>query len=405
MSALTHLSYAGDQTIVSSAQPANNTRPAGELLFAQYDIARVAETVDRDAIPAGPSSLWRYAALLPLDDPGNAVSLAEGWTPLVPAKRLGQSLGLEALFIKDEGRNPSGTFKDRGASVAISRARELGITTVIQNTSGNAGGAWGLYAARAGMRCINVMPDDVLPASVLQSAMSGAVTVKFGDRWQKAGGVVQAAADQHGWFNVSTFREPYRLEGKKTMGLELCEQFGWSLPDVIVYPSGGGLGMVAIYKAFDELEALGWIEKGKRPRLVVTQYTGCAPIVRAFRQGDADVEEWQDIRILPGGLKSANPGGGRAVLRLVRETGGTCVDVSTQEALDAVRDMASNEGVFACPESATTLEGLRKAMKILPILPSDRVVLMATGSGLKSLPNFPSPDMITLQAGEDLRLD
>ncbi len=405
MSALTNLRYSGGGASISAANPVNNTQPHGELLFAEYDLERLAQTVDRDSIASGPASLWRYAALLPLDDPDNTVTLNEGWTPLVPAQRLGRALGLEALYIKDEGRNPSGSFKDRGASVAISRAREIGIKTVIHNSSGNAGGAWGLYAARAGIRCINIMPDDVLPASVMQSALSGAVTVHFNDRWQNAGKLVQSSADRHGWFNVGTFREPYRIEGKKTMGLELCEQFGWAVPDVIVYPAGGGLGMVAIYKAFDELEALGWIEKGKRPRLVVTQYTGCAPIVQAYRQGASDVEEWQDIQILPGGLKSANPGGGRAVLKLVRETGGTCVAVSTEEALSAAAEIASSEGVFACPESATTLVGLRKAKEILPILPSDRIVLMSTGSGLKSIPNFPSPQIITLQPREELKLD
>ncbi|MEC5292797.1 MULTISPECIES: threonine synthase [unclassified Aurantimonas] len=404
MSALSNLRYVGDDTIISAAQPTNNTRRSGELLVAQYDLAQVAATTDRDQIARGPTSLWRYAALLPLDDPENAVTLDEGWTPLIPAIRLGNTLGLEQLFIKDEGRNPSGTFKDRGASVAISRARELGIRTVIHNSSGNAGGAWGLYAARAGLRCINILPHDVLPASCLQSVLSGAVTVQLNDRWQRAGPLVQETAARNGWFNVGTLREPYRLEGKKTMGLELCEQLGWIMPDVIVYPAGGGLGVIAIYKAFDELEELGWIKKGRRPRLVITQYRGCAPIVRAFRERATEVEEWDDIDVLPGGLKSSNPGGGRAVLQLVRETGGICVDISTQEALDAAAEIAATEGVFACPESATTLVGLRKAMDVLPILPSNKVVLMSTGSGLKSIPNFPTPTPIVLQPGEELHL-
>jgi threonine synthase len=405
LGALLDLQYTGGGEIVSAARPANNLSTSGELLLARYDLARIAATVDRDALYRGPSSLWRYAPLLPVEDPDQAVTLGEGWTPLVPALRLGTELGIDRLLIKDEGRNPSGTFKDRGTSVAVSKARELGIRTAIHNSSGNAAGSWGLYSARAGLRCVNIVPPDTLPASLFQSTLSGAVTVVMNGRWQDSGAVVAAAVKRYGWFNVGTLREPYRVEGKKTMGFEICEQLDWRVPDVVVYPAGGGLGAIAIYKAFDELEALGWIEKGRRPRLVITQYTGCAPIVRAFREGRSNADEWPEVDVLPGGLKSPRPGGAKAVLELVRATRGTCIEVSSEEALRAAAGVAATEGIFMAPESATTVVGLRKAISELSIGRGDNVVLMATGAGIKSVQNFAPPALIRINAGEELVLD
>ena len=372
----------------------------GDFPEVHYDLARLAKEFDRDRLASGPSSLWRYWPLLSADDPKNAVSLGEGWTPLIPTPRLGQILGCRQLSIKDEGRNPSGTFKDRGASVAVTRLRELGIKTVVHNSSGNAAGAWGMYAARAGIKCVNVLPTDVLPASLSQSAMSGADTVLLDGPWQQSGAMVADAVKDKGWFNVGTFKEPHRLEGKKTMGLEIAEQLAWSLPDTIVYPTGGGLGAVAIYKAFRELSELGWIPDRPLPKLIVVQYEGCAPVVKAFEAGADHAETWTDLDVPPGGLKSTRPPGDRMLLKLIRETKGAAIAVGTDDAISAAGDAVRLEGLFPCPEVGTTIAGLRKALAAGIVDRDERVLLMFTGSGLKSIPVFPAPATRSIKIGE-----
>lgn len=374
----------------------------GDFPEVRYDLARIAREVDRDAFVRGPASLWRYAPLLSVENPENAVTLGEGWTPLVPVPRLGAMLGCSRLWAKDEGRNPSGTFKDRGASVALTRLRELGIRTVVHNSSGNAGGAWGMYAARAGIRCVNLLPSDILPASLCQSALSGAGTILLDGPWQESGPMVADAAARNGWYHVGTLKEPHRLEGKKTMGIEIAEQFGWALPDAIVYPTGGGLGAIAMYKAFRELRELGWIADTPLPKLIVTQYEGCAPIVRAFEAGADKAEPWTELDVPPGGLKSTRPPGDRAVLKLIRETGGTAIAVATTDAVAAVGDVARQEGLFPCPEVGTTVVGLQKALAAGIVDSDARVVLMFTGSGLKSIPVLPEPATRTVQAGRHI---
>lgn len=381
----------------ASAAPA-----PGDFPEVHYDTARVRDAIDRDTIGRGPSSLWRYAPLLPVEDPANAVTLGEGWTPLLPVPTVGSALGCPHLLAKDEGRNPSGTFKDRGASVAMTRHRELGVETIVHNSSGNAGGSMALYAARAGLRCVNLLPGDVLPASLQQSVLAGAETRILDGPWQESGAMVARAAAGHGWFNIGTLKEPYRLEGKKTMGYEIAEQLDWSLPDAIVYPTGGGLGAIAIYKAFRELQDLGWIAAGPLPKLIVTQYEGCAPIVRAYEEEAEQAELWTDLDVLPGGLKSTRPPGDKAVLKLVRETGGTAIAVSTADSLDATALLARSEGIFACPESATTLAGLKLALDSGAVDRDARIVLLVTGSGLKSIPVLPEADASTIGPGDDL---
>ena len=374
----------------------------GDFPQVRYDLSRIARDVDRDALARGPSSLWRYADLLPIDEPEHAVTLGEGWTPVLPMPRLGEGLGCPRLWAKDEGRNPSGTFKDRGASVAVTRLRELGICTVVHNSSGNAGGAWALYSARAGLRCVNLLPADVMAASLRQSTLSGADTVLFEGPWQEAGAAVAKAVQEHGWFNAGTLKEPHRLEGKKTMGLELAEQFSWRLPDAIVYPTGGGLGIIAIYKAFEELQALGWVDSGPLPRLIVTQYEGCAPIVRAFCAGADHADVWTDLDVLPGGLKSPGPPGDRAVLELLRETGGSAVAVSSQDAIAAAAKTARLEGILPCPEAGTTVAGLAKALERGVVDRDANIVLMLTGSGLKSTSVLPEGSHRTARPGQGL---
>lgn len=374
----------------------------GDYPEVHYDLARIRAEFDRDRLSEGPSSLWRYWPLLSADDPKNAVTLGEGWTPLLATPRLGKLVGCPQLMIKDEGRNPSGTFKDRGASVAVTRLRELGIKTVVHNSSGNAAGAWGMYCARAGIECVNLVPSDILPASLSQSALTGADTLVLDGPWQRSGAMVAEAAAANGWFNVGTFKEPHRLEGKKTMGLEIAEQLGWQMPDAIVYPTGGGLGAVAIYKAFKELIALGWLTGARLPKLIVAQYAGCAPIVKAFEEGADHAEMWTDLDVPPGGLKSTRPPGDRMLLKLIAETGGSAIAITTDEAVAAAGDVVHHEGLFPCPEVGTTVAALGKALAANIVDADERVLLMFTGSGLKSIEVMPRPTTRTVQAGDPL---
>lgn len=375
---------------------------AGQTLQATYDLERMRRELAPRDIEQGPPTLWRYAPLLPVMEPAHAVSFSEGYTPLLSAPRLAAALGLKRLHIKDEGRNPTGTFKDRGAAVAISRYAELGIKTVALNSSGNAGGSWSLYAARAGITCVNVLPTDAQPASLQHCRASGQPTFLV-ENWHEAGRYVAEACERNGWLNISTLKEPYRLEGKKTMGLEIAEQLGWAMPDAIFYPMGGGLGAMAIWKAFDELLKLGWI-KGRLPRLYITQYEGCAPLVKAYDEGRAECVPWGTIDIPSGGLKSPNPPGGRAVLEIIRTHGGGAVAVSTADAMRAVDDMAREEGLFPCPESATAVAGIRTALARQWVTPDERVVVVSTGSGLKSIPSLPPPVPKLARDSADIRV-
>ena len=387
MSYLTHIEHEPSGARIEPDATAFGDK---SLLSCRYDLAAIGRGVDRDAIQAGPRSLWRYRTLLPVDDSENAVTLDEGFTPCVQTQRL----GLRNLWIKDEGRNPSGTFKDRAAAVALTRYRELGVRRVALGSTGNAAASWALYSARAGIDCACVIPADGQSSCRVQASLSGAQTYLLHD-WHRAGEVVARMCSESGRLNACALREPYRSEGKKTLGLEIAEQFGWTLPDVIVYPTGGGLGTLAIWKAFDELIELGWIAK-RLPRLVITQYSGCAPIVKAFREGKQQCEPWPKIDILSGGMKSPDPVSGPAILKLLRATGGAAYEVSAAEALAAVRELAGQEGLFACPEGATTLVGLRKALAERVIDEGEHILLVNTGSGLKSIPVMPNDPLTTI---------
>ena len=397
MTYLTHLETSTGERL--AADTLRNAAP-GETLYARYDLERIRREVSPRDIAQGPASLWRYAPLLPVDDPHAAVSLGEGYTPLLQVPRLARALDLKNLAVKDEGRNPSGTFKDRGAAVAISRYVELGVKTVAHNSSGNAGGSWSLYSARAGITCVNLLPTDVQPSSLQHCRASGQPAFLV-ENWHDAGRLVAEACERNGWLNICTLKEPYRLEGKKTMGLEIAEQLGWKLPAAIFYPMGGGLGAIAIWKAFDELLQLGWIE-GTLPRLYVTQYAGCAPVVKAFDDGKDECVPWGKIDIPPGGLRSPNPPGGRAVLALMRKHGGAAIAVSTREALAAVDELAREEGIFACPESATALAGLKKAVAKNLVRHDESVIIVNTGSGLKSIPALEAPRFPVIASSADI---
>jgi threonine synthase len=370
----------------------------GAPLLARYELAAV--TADPATIAGRPPDLWRYAELLPVRDQSRRVSLGEGMTPLLPLPRLGGQLGVPRLLVKDEGALPTGSFKARGAAVGVSRAAELGVRALALPTNGNAGGAWATYAARAGLAATVVMPVDAPPITRAECALAGAdlylVRGVIGD----AGAIVGRATRRYGWFDASTLKEPYRIEGKKTMGLELVEQLGWRVPDVIVYPTGGGVGLIGIAKALAELRELGWLG-AKMPRLVAAQSTGCAPVVAAFQAGAAVTEPWRDPYTVAYGLNVAAPLGGRLILSALYESAGTAVAVSDVDALAAQAGCARAEGLLVCPEAGAALAAVRALRDTDWITPEDEVVVLNTGTGLK-YPEVLHPDPPTLDPTDDI---
>ena len=354
----------------------------GKVIFARYDLGRAARTLTREAVAARPRGMWRWRELLPVRDAENIVSLGEGDSPLLPAPRLGALAGLKRLLVKDEGTNPTGSFKARGISAAVSRARELGARDVALPTAGNAGGALAAYAARAGLGAHVYMPVDAPELNRKESSVYGAEVVLVRGLINDCGAWVRRRASEHGWFDLSTLKEPYRAEGKKTMGLELAEQLGWEVPDVIVYPTGGGTGLVGIWKALEELEQLGWIG-ARRPRMIAVQTEGCAPIVQAFRQGLDHAPAVHGARTAISGLRVPAAVADFLMLALIRRSGGTALTVTDEEALAGMREIASTEGVFAAPEGGAVWAGIKKLVAAGTIDRDERVVLMNTGTGLK----------------------
>ncbi len=354
----------------------------GAPLLVHYDLERVRSAVSKEDLVARPPDLWRYQELLPVKQEANRVCLGEGMTPLLPLKKLGQEIGLPNLFMKDEGIIPTGTFKARGAAVGVSRAKELGIEALAMPTNGNAGAAWAVYCAAAGIKAIIVMPQDAPPIPRGECAISGAALYLVDGLISDAGKIVARGVAEHGWFDASTLKEPYRIEGKKTMGLEIAEQFGWQLPDVILYPTGGGVGIIGIYKALKELETMGWIS-GKFPRLVAVQSTGCAPIIEAWKQNKNESEFWENAATLAFGITVPKALGDFLVLEAIYKTDGCAVAVEDCAILEAEALMASREGTFVCPEGAATLSAAVELAQSGWIKPEERVVLLNTGSGLK----------------------
>ena len=353
-------------------------------LLARYDLNSVAGSVTRAQVSGRPPGLWRWAELLPVRKEKFRLTLGEGDTPLLPASRLGGALKLKHLFIKDESRNPTGSFKARGVCVAVARAWELGCREFVIPTAGNAGGALAFYAARHGARAHVFMPKDAPRSNQEEVQVSGADLRLVDGNISDAARLAVEAARGKRWFDLSTFKEPYRCEGKKTMGFELAEAFSWSLPDVIVYPTGGGTGLVGMWKAFSELKSLGWIAP-RLPRMVSVQAEGCAPVVRAFASGAMRTETWQDARTLAAGLRVPNVFADRLVLGVLRESRGTALAVSDDEVLQAQNEIAHAEGILACPEGAASLAGLRHLVENGWIQTDESVVLFNTGTGLKYL--------------------
>ena len=364
-----------------------NLCPCGAPLLARYRLAEAAAALDRDQLEG--QTLWRYHAMLPVQSPAGVVSLGEGMTPLLRAERLGKRLGLNHLYIKDESLNPTGSFKARGLALAIARAAELGVTRVAIPSAGNAGGATAAYAARAGLESYVFMPRDVPRAFIVECQINGAHVELVDGLITDAGRRVAAGRDEYGWFDLSTLKEPYRVEGKKTMGYELAEQFDWELPQVIIYPTGGGTGLIGMWKSFDEMETLGWIDS-HRPRMVSVQAAGCAPIVRAFESGATRAEPWQNAATMAAGLRVPSAVGDALMLRALRDSEGTAVAVSEAEILWGVKEIGQSEGLFVCPEGGAALAGIRRLVEQGWIDREERVVLFNTGSGLKYLDALPA---------------
>ncbi len=360
----------------------------GKVLFARYDIDGIRHAVAPETFGGRRWDMWRYAELLPVGDEHNVVSLGEGLTPLVPVRAHARaSLGFERgdVLLKDEGQNPTASFKARGLSAAVSRARELGARAVALPSAGNAGAAAAAYAAAAGLACHVAMPRDVPEINRVEAQLYGAHVTLVDGLISDAGRLIRELAPANGWFDVSTLREPYRQEGKKTMGLELAEQGGWGadcLPDVIVYPTGGGTGIVGMHKAFDELEALGWIGP-KRPKMVVVQSEGCAPIVRAYERGERFAEPWQHAQTIAAGLRVPVAIGDYLILDAVRDTGGTALAVSDVAIRQAQLDMGRLAGTYAAPEAAATWAAVGELRRRGFLRGDERVVLFCTGMGLK----------------------
>ena len=354
-------------------------------LLARYDLESVGKQIDRNAFRLRPSGMWRWHELLPVKDPQNFVFLGEGDTSLLDVPHIGKRLGLSHLFIKDESKNPTGSFKARGLAAAVSKAKELGIEKVIIPTAGNAGGAMAAYAARAKIKALIYMPKDTPRANIEESRIAGAEVVLVDGLISDAAGMAGEKARAEGWFDLSTFKEPYRLEGKKVMGYELAETFDWTLPDVIVYPTGGGTGLVGMWKAFEELEALGWLDNTKRPRMVSVQAEGCAPVVKAFESGALFCDFWLNAHTLASGLRVPKSFADALILQILRESKGIAVDVSDAAILEAQHNIGRMEGIFAAPEGAATLAALEKLIQQKWIDPEERIVLFNTGSGLKYL--------------------
>ncbi|MFN6962952.1 MAG: threonine synthase [Pyrinomonadaceae bacterium] len=360
----------------------------GKPLLVRYDLESASRSLTRESLAGRVPSLWRYRELLPVERPENIVSFGEGWTPLLPASRLAESLPVRLeLFIKDEGQNPTQSFKARGMTAAISMAKELGVGKVAVPSAGNAAGAMAAYAARAGMEAHIFMPSDTPRANVVECEQTGAFVTLVDGLITDCGKIVAERKQAEGWFDVSTLKEPYRVEGKKTMGYELAEQFGWTLPDVIVYPTGGGTGLIGMWKAFDEMEQMGWID-ARRPRMISVQSATCAPIVRAFNEGKRFADEFENAETVASGLRVPKAIGDFLIIDAIRASGGTAVAVTDEELIAAVREIGAAEGIFAAPEGAACLPALRNLIEHDLVKNGETVVLFNTGAGVKYLEAF-----------------
>jgi threonine synthase len=360
----------------------------GKPLLVRYDLDKAKETLTKDALKSREPNLWRYREVLPVENTENIVSLGEGLTPLLRTDKLGARLSIKLnLYIKDESTNPTQSFKARGMTAAVSMAKELGVKRVAAPSAGNAAGALAAYASRAGMEAHLFMPSDTPKANIIECEQTGAFVTLIDGLITDCGKIVAERKDAEGWFDVSTLKEPYRVEGKKTMGYELAEQFDWQLPDVILYPTGGGTGLIGMWKAFDEMEKMGWIDSF-RPRMVSVQAEGCAPIVTAFENGARFADEFKDAATVASGLRVPKAIGDFLILDAIRESGGTAIAVSDEELIAAVREIGAAEGLFCAPEGAACLPALRVLVDKDLVKEGETVVIFNTGAGVKYLECF-----------------
>ncbi|MGE5301984.1 MAG: threonine synthase [Alphaproteobacteria bacterium] len=361
-----------------------NLCPCGSPLLVRYDLEKARAQFRPSLLGGRIASLWRYREILPLQNDANLVSLGEGLTPLLEAKTLAREVGVERVWIKDEAQNPTGSFKDRGLCLAITMAKELGVRKVAIPSAGNAGGSLSAYAARAGIEAHVFMPRDTPMANQIEAQQYGAKLTLVDGLINDCGRIIAEKKSAEGWFDLSTLKEPYRVEGKKTMGYEIAEQLNFNLPDVIIYPTGGGTGLIGMWKAFQEMQELGWIGS-KRPRMVSVQASGCAPIVRAFDAGRESAEPWQNAQTIASGLRVPAAVADFLMLRALRESGGTALSVSDDDMLSEIPRVGRAEGIFFCPEGAACVAALRRLAETGWIKPSDEIVIFNTASGLKYL--------------------
>jgi len=383
MSYVTHLECANCGRHYEAARVHNLCAACQRPLWVRYDLEGVKRAFSKESLAGRPATIWRYAELLPISDAAKIVTLGETMTPLLPAPRLGAEFGVRNLFVKDESRMPTGSFKARGMALAISKAKEFGMTRVAVPTAGNAGGALAAYAARAGMEAYVFMPEDTPAINQKECYLSGAKTYLVNGLINDCGRIVGEGKEVKGWFDVSTLKEPYRIEGKKTMGLELAEQFSWELPDVILYPTGGGTGLIGMWKAFAELEAIGWLKSPRKPKMISCQSEGCAPIARAFARGERFAEKFAGAATVASGIRVPVAVGDFMILDAVRESGGSALATPEADIPKWMRLANSLEGVALCPETAVCLGALEALLAQRAISPDDRVVVFNTGAAQK----------------------
>lgn len=364
-----------------------NLCPCGAPLFARYDLERAAKNMRPGHLALREPTLWRYHDVLPVANPEHRLSLGEGFTPLLATPRLGACVGLPRLFVKDEAGNPTGSFKARGLSLAVSMAKALGVQDVCLPSAGNAGSALAAYAARGGLRAHVFVPNDIPRVFVMETEAFGAEVVTVPGLITDAAKVCAERAQEGGWYECATLKEPYRVEGKKTMGYELAEQMGWKLPDAILYPAGGGTGLIGMWKAFQEMETMGFVGPG-RPRMYAVQPEGCAPIVKAFAEGLESAPFWENAQTLAHGLRVPKALGDFLMLRAMRESHGAGVTVSEEEIIQGVKEASAREGLFVCPEGGACVAALRKLKASGHLSPDDTVVVFNTGTGLKYVDNM-----------------
>jgi threonine synthase len=384
----THLECANCHKEYEANKLHNLCVECGKPLLVRYDLETAGKSLTRESLNSRAANLWRYREVLPVESESNIVTLGEGFTPLLKADRLAGSLPLSLnLFIKDESANPTQSFKARGMTAAVSMAKELGIKKAAAPSAGNAAGALAAYAARAGMEAFLFMPRDTPRANIIECEQMGANVTLVDGLITDCGKIVAERKNAEGWFDFSTLKEPYRVEGKKTMGYELAEQMDWTLPDVILYPTGGGTGLIGMWKAFDEMEKLGWIDS-RRPRMVSVQSTGCAPIVKAFHEGARFADEFPNAHTAASGLRVPKAIGDFLIIDALHASGGTAVAVTDQELIAAVREIGAAEGLFCAPEGAACLPALRKLIEQDLVKEREKVVIFNTGAGVKYLEAF-----------------